>query len=358
MQNGIASIQDPILLGDGRPEDYTTSTSINPRKLGKREPSATEGKLILRLNELMHQTRAKALALIDGSDVVWYGYRDDYLKYEHFVSMSVAKSILSVATGVAICQNKLTLDTKAMAFVSELKDKDLGQAQVKHLLTMTSGTWEGNPDSTIFSNEQRLYLMSGAMNHMDVLTTDKVSSGVQKFFSPKRKPGEFFAYRSTDPLVLGIMLERATGIPYGKFIEKEILLPAGIENTAVSGRDTSGFPRADGVLRMTLMDWIRVAIWIKEQRDSETCLGRYLKEATRKQVPTHVGSHYPQRLHGYGYLFGVENEFVPDTYWAIGFAGQEIAWSTRSQKMVMSFANSDEHVVELEKIYAEWLNDR
>ena len=357
MQNGIASIVDPILLGTGRPEDYTTSTSVYPRALGERQPTESEKKLIVRLNALMDRTRAKALALIDGSDVVWTRYRDDYLKYEHFLSMSVAKSILSVATGIGICQDKLTLDTAAMTFVPELKDKDLGHARVKHLLTMTSGTWEGNRDSSIFSDEQRLYLMTGAMNLMDVLTTDKVSSSVKKFFSPKRKPGEIFAYRSTDPLVLSIMLERATGIPYGEFIEQEILLPAGIQHAAVSGRDSSGFPRADGVLRMKLMDWIRVALWIREQRDSDTCLGHYLQEATRKHLPTHPKSNYPPRLQSYGYFFGVDNKYAPDTYWAVGFGGQEIGWSTKSQKMLLSFANSDEHVVDLEKIYSEWLND-
>lgn len=357
MKDGIASIEDPILLGDGRFEDYATEVAPVPRELLKRTPTQKEEKLIGKLEGLLKSTRAKAFAMVDGGKVVWTGYQDAYLMHERFVSMSVSKSILSVATGVAICKDKLSFDTKAVDLVPELKDKDLGQALIKHLLTMTSGTWEGNSDSSILSQEQRMLLMTGSMNLLQVLTTDLVSSGVQGFFSPKRKPGDVFAYRSTDPLLLAIMLERATGLPYGKFLADEILIPAGISQPAFSGRDMSGFPRADGVLRMKLDDWIRVAIWIKEQSTAETCLGSYLRDATQQKVANRVKSNYPQRLKGYGYFFGLDNEYAPDTYWAVGFAGQEIGWSRNSQKIVLGFANSDLHIKEFEKIYGEWLVD-
>lgn len=357
-KDGVASIEDPILLGDGRFEDYHTAVATVPRELQQRSPTETEKRLIGKLEERLRDSRARAFAMVDGGKLVWTGYQAPYLLHERFVSMSVAKSILSVATGMAICNEKLSFETKAVDLVPELNGKDLGQAQVKHLLTMTSGTWEGNPDSSIFSNEQRMLLMTGNINHLQVLTSDRVSTAVQSFFSPKRKPGDVFAYRGTDPLLLAIMLERATGMSYGKFIEQEILIPAGIGTSVILGRDFSEFPRADSVLRMRLDDWIRVAIWIKEQSTAATCLGNYLQDAIQTKVANRVKSNYPQRFKGYGYFFGTDSENAPGTYWAVGFAGQEIGWSKNSSKIVLSFANSDLHVTDFEKIYGEWLSEK
>lgn len=351
MKNGVASIEDPILLGTGRYEDYKTSTSTTPRYLKEREPSTTEQELISRLESLMDKTRVKTFAMVDGDEIVWTGYRGDYLKHAHLLSMSVSKSILSVATGISMCQKNLSFDTKVVELIPELSGTGLADAMVRHLLTMTSGTWRGYRDSSIMSQSQRMKFRGGLMNFMDLLKSKQVSSKVNSTI----KPGDVFAYRSTDPLVLGIMLDRANGVPYGEYIQNEILIPAGIEHPAFSGRDFSGYSRVDGVLRMKLMDWVRVAVWIKEQSEKDSCLGNYLQAATTKQRSNVKGSNYPQRLKGYGYLFGTHNEYAPDTYWAVGFGGQEIGWSKNSKKIVLSFSNSDEHVVEFEKIYSEWL---
>ena len=356
MTGGVSSIEDPILLGDGRFEDYKTGTASTQRLLTTRAPTSDEQKLIEQMERLISNSRTKTIALIDKQEVVWIGYREPYLKHERLLSMSISKSIVAVATGIAVCNKKVNLEDRVDSIFKELSGKDLGLATVKDLLTMTSGAWGGNPDSTIFDSQQRLKLATGTIGLKDILLSEQVSRAHRNnVFSAKRKPGEVFAYRSTDPLVLARILEIVASETYGQFIEANILKPAGISNSAISGRDFFGFPRADGVLRLTLEDWIRVAIWIQEQRKRTDCLGGFLLTATQRQVDNRTGSNFPQAFKSYGYYFGLNNENVQDSFWAVGFGGQRIGWSTIDEKIIITFSNSDAHIKDLELLFNQWI---
>lgn len=356
LTNDVSSIEDPILLGDGRFEDYKTSVSKSPRVIENREASSQELMLIDKAQKLLNSSRIKNIVLIDGEKVVLKEFKEPYLKHERFLSMSISKSILSVATGITICKGNISLDTKSSDLIPELLGKDLGLAKLSHLLSMTSGTWEGNKDSSIYDQDQRLLLSTGNISHLQILTSPKVSSAEWSgLFKPKRKAGEVFSYRSTDPLVVALMLEKANAKSYGEFIESEILLPAGIESYAISGRDFFNNPRADSVLRMKLDDWIRLTIWINEQLHSESCIGSYLKEATSTQVANRIGSKFPQNFKSYGYFFGIENVLVKNSFWAVGLGGQRIGWSKNSNKMIISFSNSDENINQIEQLFTDWI---
>ncbi|MEY3669933.1 MAG: hypothetical protein RL258_1328 [Pseudomonadota bacterium] len=355
MRNGFSFIEDPILLGDGRAEDATVSAAPEPVSLVSRQPTSDEARLFSEVAALYPRSRAQAIAFLDENGVVLETYRNDYLRFTKLVSMSMSKSILAVATGAALCEGRLSMDTKASDLIPRLKGTDLGEAAVGHLLTMTSGTWEGNHDSSIIDDRQRGELSAGKIGLLDILATEKVSSAVNPIFSSKRRPGQVFSYRSTDPLVLAHMIERATGETYHEILRRTILHPAGVADTVIVGRDYFGYPRADGVLRMLLQDWMRVALWIRGKYQSNDCLGGFLREATTKRVDNRPRSNYPQAFKGYGYYFGVDSDWSRDTFWAVGFGGQRIGWSRSSTKILVTFGNSDEHSEALERIYERWL---
>lgn len=355
MQNGFSFIEDPILLGDGRAEDATVNAAATPSRLVARPPTPDEALLFAEVVALYPKSRAQAIALLDEGGIVLETYRDDYLRFTKLVSMSMSKSVLAVAVGAVLCEAKLTMDTKASDLIPRLRGTDLGDAAVRHLLTMTSGTWEGNFDSSIIDDRQRAELSAGKIGLLDVLVTEKVSSAVNPFFASKRLPGQVFSYRSTDPLVLAHMIERATGESYAGILQRTVLHPAGVADTVIVGRDYFGFPRADGVLRMVLKDWIRLALWIKAKQQTDDCLGKFIQEATTKRVDNRPRSNFPQSFKGYGYYFGVDSEWSPNTFWAVGFGGQRIGWSRSSQKIIVTFGNSDQHIEALERIYARWL---
>jgi CubicO group peptidase (beta-lactamase class C family) len=257
-----------------------------------------------------------------------------------------------MAVGKAVCQGKLSLDTLAADLVPELAGKDLGAASVRDLLRMSSGTWEGNPDSTIYSPEQWAAVLAGKVSYVDILATPRVSTAHTGLFG-KRKPGEAFAYRGTDPLLLGVMINRATDTTYAIWVEREVLLPAGIETPAVIGQDHFGYGHAEGNVRLTLDDWVRFAVWVKDNEQAHGCFGDFVRAATRTQIPNRW-KEFGKLFDGYGYLTWTENLRQPDSYWAVGHGGQRIGWNHRNRRMIVAFSNLESYMDELYLLYRSW----
>ncbi len=291
------------------------------------------------------------MALVNGRDIVWINYKPPAKPDSLLLSMSIAKTITSAAVGKAICDGKLTFDTTAEEIVPELKGTDLGLATVRNLLMMTSGTWEGNPDTTIWTPEQRQQLVSGAISILDLLKSKKVSDAHSSLFSGKRKAGEAFAYRATDTLLLGVMINRATGQTFAEWVEQKILLPAGIESVAVIMQDHFKYALNAGSIRMTARDWIRFAVWMKESQQEKGCFGDYLKQATKKQISNNMAT---QNWSGYGYFIWTENVQLRDSYWARGYGGQRIAWNQSNSRMLVVFSNVQNIDSDLSMLYRKW----
>ena len=59
-----------------------------------------------------------------------------------------------------------------------------------------------------------------------MIATDRSSKAARGAFS-EYKPGEAFAYKSTDPMTPGLMVSRATGMPLSQWIQEQVLNPMG-----------------------------------------------------------------------------------------------------------------------------------
>lgn len=69
-----------------------------------------------------------------------------------------------------------------------------------------------------------------------------------------------------------MMLERSVGMPATRWVEEQLLAEIGIEHQAILGTDRSGyFHGANGGVRLALIDWIRLANYVNQQRRTETC---------------------------------------------------------------------------------------
>lgn len=350
---GYEAAPDELLLGSAPTWYYRSSAAETPTILETRTVHTDEIALVERARGFVENGPAKAIALINGRDLVWVGYKTGALADKRFADLGLGKTITSLMVGRAVCAGRLSLDTRASEVVPELRNTDIGQATLRQLLTMTSGTWEGNADSTIASHEQTAAIRNGSMNLLQLVRSEKVSSANRSLLGTKRLPGEEFAYRSTDPLVLGIMLNRSTGMPYAKYVEQEILLPAGIQTPAIIGQDHFGYGLADGSVLMTLKDWARVAIWLRERLDDQDCLSRYLEDASTTRVANRTkkfGSAYD----GYGYFIWTENSRLRDSFWAMGYGGQRIAWNHHNRRIIVAFSSVENYMDELYLLYRDW----
>lgn len=350
---GYAAAPDAWLLGNGQTWHHRSGVAATPRPLPSREPTAAEAVVIESARRMLEQRPARAMALIDGDHVIWIGYKEPASAKTRFLSFSIGKTLTSVAVGRAHCAGKLPLDAKVGEFLPGLESTDLGAARVTDLLRMASGTWEGNPDSTVANRQQNDDLAQGRLSLYDLLLTPQVSSAQRDATGAKRTAGSEFAYRSTDPLALGIVLDRSTGVRYADWLEREVLLPAGIARPAVIGQDRFGYGQADGNVRLYFDDWIRFAIWVREREKERDCFGDYMREATHTRIANR-SKRFGKLFDGYGYLVWTENKYRNDSYWAVGHGGQRIGWNHANRRVLVAFSNVESYMDELYRLYRDW----
>jgi len=297
---------------------------------------------------------AKVIALIDGHDVVYEDAKPPVTDDSYLFSFSMGKTITSMAVGKAICAGKLTLATRADEVIPELKGKDLGAATVSDLLKMASGTTGGESDATMLTSTQNKLWGEGRLNLLDAIVEDRLSRAKRGVFSAY-KPGELFWYKSTDPVTLGIMVGNATGIPFSKWTTENVLQAAGIEKPVIIGEDKFGHAQADGNYRMVMGDWIRFAMWVKDSSRTDGCFGDYVRQAASSQIKN-VQKNAGKLFDSYGFLTWTDSKLAPDTFWAVGYGGQRIGWSTKNAKAIVIFSNTEDWIADLMELNETWVS--
>lgn len=345
-EGGFLAAPDSWLISTGQPWHHKTGVSANPQALKARSPTEAEAAVVKTAQHLFENSSAKAMALIKGNEVVWMSYKPPVTTTSSLFGFSMGKTVTAMAIGKALCEGKLKPDSRVSDHVKELADTDLGAATVTDLLTMRSGTWDGNPDSTIWTTDEARAIGAGQMNWVQLLAMPRVSSAATSVFAPKRKPGEKFSYRSTDPITLGVMMARSTGKTYAEWVDEKVLMPTGIAAPAYIAQDRAAkYGQGDAAIRMNFDDWMRFAIWVKKSEAEPGCFGDFVRESVRSQTQTNR-----RPASSYGYLTWVEG----GTSWAVGHGGQRIGWNRNNDRMLVVFSSLENYSRELESLYAQW----
>ncbi|MDH3529678.1 MAG: beta-lactamase family protein [Acidobacteriota bacterium] len=128
-----------------------------------------------------------------------------------FTAISIAKL---VETG------KLTIDDPLSKFVPDFPDTDSAKKiKIKHLLSHTAGL------GGYFSENWQMTSRGSIRNVDDMMALAKKDEKL------RFEPGTNWQYSNTGMLVLGKVIEVASGSSYFKFVDENILAPAGMKNT-------------------------------------------------------------------------------------------------------------------------------
>ena len=145
----------------------------------------------------------------------------------NFRMASVSKQFTAAAVMRLVEQGRVQLDDTLDKFFPGFPE--YGRAiQVRHLLTHTSGlpAYEGLvPDGTTLQ-----------LNDLDVLQL------LLDTKEPKFAAGEKFEYSNSGFVLLGLIVEQASGKPFHEFLRDEILLPSGMEDSLVYQRGLNEVP--------------------------------------------------------------------------------------------------------------------
>lgn len=352
-REGLGHLPDAWLLGTGQPWHHRIARAPDGQALplGRREPRDDERAIVQAAQQWLDRSDGKLLMLLDGRDLVAVLAKPPVHEQSLLLSASMAKTLTAMGAGRAVCAGRLGLDSRAGDVVPALRGTDLGRATLADLLTMRSGTTEprrGDPHGLTLDEDAAV--REGRTDYQRLIAGGRLAKAASQ-----APPGQRFAYKSTDPLVVAMMVREVSGQPFAHWIESEVLAAVPIQGPAVIGQDHAGHADASGSVRLDALDWARLAVHLREQRAAPGCFGDFLRRASSTQAANPRDT--APAFGGYGFFVWTDTRFAPETFWAAGWGGQRIGWSTRADnpRVLLTFGNTDRAMPELYRLAATWI---
>ena len=178
------------------------------------------GAVNMSLDEYLAYTNTTAFIVLHHDQLLYEGYFNGADRETIQTSFSAAKSFTSTLVGIAVHEGFIhSLDDSITNYLPELLDQDphFEKITVRHLIMMKSGLRWDRDDSNPFSDDFVTYYSP------DLRKTALNSEIVEA-------PGQRFQYNDYNPLLVGMILERTTGMSISKYMETRLWQPMGAES--------------------------------------------------------------------------------------------------------------------------------
>src|SRR5450432_2267522 len=163
-------------------------------------PAASELKIeyrfknqIYTLDDFLAHQRITGLLVIKDGEILLERYQYDRKQADRFVSHSMAKSIVSIAIGMALAEGKIaSLDDAVSKYVPRLAGSPYGETSIRNILRMSSGV----PFSEVYDGKDdlaRFTKLGGSQGSIAALRAFDVREAEQ---------GTRFHYASSETVVL------------------------------------------------------------------------------------------------------------------------------------------------------------
>lgn len=267
-----------------------------------------ETKASTRLKDLNNELGTVAFLIIK-NDSIWYeDYAEDYESHSKTNSFSIAKSITVTLLGKAIKDGYIkNLDQPVGDFFPEFNKGEQTKLTVGDLASMSSGlNWDEdyyNP----FSQTARAYFGDDIRNlALDLKVVEE--------------PGKSFKYLSGNTILLGMVIEKATGNSLSSYLSESIWKPMGMENNALWQLDSeeSGMEKSYCCIASNARDFARFGKLYKNygkwhgQQLIDSLFVSKVTKAKFKDSPE------------YGYGFWLINYNGKDIFYMRGILGQYV----------------------------------
>jgi len=205
------------------------------------------------LEDFLEATNTTAFLVLHDDTLLYEGYFNGSSHEATQASMSVAKSFVSTLVGIAIEEGFISsLEDPVTTYIPELIEHDprFADITIRHLLMMTSGLRFVRDDSNPFSDD---FITSHSPNMREAaLNTEIVEA-----------PGRRFHYNDYNPQLLGMVLERATGMSVSEYLATRLWGPMGAEADGSWDLDSeqAGFERMSVGLNGQAVDFAKLG-WL------------------------------------------------------------------------------------------------
>ncbi len=228
------------------------------------------------------EERSSAIVIVKDGKIVVEMYRDGY-DGGPLTAMSASKSIVSIAIGMLIADNKLSLDTRMDALLPEWKDQgDKSTITVRQLLTHTSGL---DPSRANFDKQEtiREHALKAPLVFM---------------------PGTNFQYNNGAVDFLAVVARHAAGIPLDAYLDARLFQKLDMA-AASCVKDSEGTARGADALLIRPVDLAKVGMMML---DEGRWNGQQLVPVDWVKRSIDAGQSFDERC---GLLWWREGKFAP-----------------------------------------------
>jgi CubicO group peptidase (beta-lactamase class C family) len=205
------------------------------------------------LEEYLDASGTTAFLVIHDDRLLYERYFDGCDESSIHTSFSMAKSFASALVGIAIDEGHInSVNEPITNYIPELLEKDerFESITIRHLLTMSSGIKYEEGGDLPWSEE--------ADDTKTYYATDLRKLALENS-RIEGEPGEYFEYNNYNPLLIGMILERATGMSVSRYLQQKLWKPIGMEADGSWSLDSTstGFEKMESGVNARARDFGR-----------------------------------------------------------------------------------------------------
>ena len=271
---------------------------------------------------LTPEFNTEGIVVIKDGYIVGETYVGKFKKDTLHTSFSMAKSFTSALVGIAINEKRIDgVDVKLSKYYEGWdKEGDLrSQIKIRNALTLTSGL-KWHEDWSKWDPKTNDALKMGASKHYVAYMAAR--QGLHK-------PGTFFTYSTGDPMLLSLVLKKATGLTPLEYGKKKLFAPLNFAKIHWE-QDADGHTSTAWGIYARVRDYAKFGyLYLRKGKweDKQLVPEKWVKTSTQTDASVKMWK-------GYGYLWHVnlpvrlnapKGTIIPaDGYMAEGVMGQHI----------------------------------
>lgn len=201
------------------------------------------------LSEFVKKTDTTSFLIVKDDVLVYEQYANGYGENSVNTSFSMAKSVVSLLIGKAVEDGWIeSIHQPLSDFIGEWEGLPIGKITIEELLLMRSEIVY-NEDKFLWFGDDSLTYWHPNLRELSLTHTNLTDEYKEKFH-----------YNNYHPLLLGIVLERSTGMSVSEYFEKTIWQKIGAKENASWSLDSEedGFEKMESGLNFRALDFIKI----------------------------------------------------------------------------------------------------
>jgi len=291
-------------------------------------------------DSFLEKKRTQAFIVIQDDAILYEQYFNSANRDSIVTSFSTAKSFTSALIGIAIYEGHIgSVNDPITDYLPELAERDFAfkNITIRNLLMMSSGIKyaefpfiNGDDAKTYYYPDLRQLVLEDT--HVVGL------------------PGEEFHYNNYHPLLLGMILERATGTSVTNYLQEKIWKPIGMEYSGSWSLDENRFEKMESGINARAIDFAkfgRLFIHNGSWNGVQVIPAEWVAESTQVDKSVDYDNYYYNDFifsGGQGYYkymwWGIQRDEQTYDFMALGNHGQFIYISPQKNMIILRFGES------------------